>query len=443
MFFHLLIQLCLSESFEHTTVYGNTESLGYYYVDIWVGTPLVKQTVILDTGSHLTAFPCNGCENCGTHMDAYFNYENSSTSHVIGCNEGVKCSSCKNNQCGYMQAYSEGSSISGILIKDLMVFGDNNKSQPVEGVFGCHRKETSLFKTQRADGIMGLDWRSDNISSMVDVLFRNNLTKADIFALCFAREDGVMTIGGYNTSIHLEEIQWAKLHESRFYSIKIHQINIGSNTFQLNSNDFHSGVSATIIDSGTTFSYLSRAIYEKLFEVLEEVCKDSNKCIGEQKKVYGEPHSCWEKNDGENITEFYSTFPVIGFVVENTTIEWLPEYYLFAWPELPKVFCVGVYNNGNGMNILGGNFMRGMDVIFNRTHGSIGFAHANCSMGIERNRFRSAIDQYQESAIIHFRSFPIVQVVIISCAVMAIVMTGILYVCRKKNVLIENEIIEI
>jgi hypothetical protein len=42
-------------------LYGDT-SLGYYYAYLFVGTPPQKQSVIVDTGSTITAFPCSGKE---------------------------------------------------------------------------------------------------------------------------------------------------------------------------------------------------------------------------------------------------------------------------------------------------------------------------------------------------------------------------------------------
>ena len=56
----LLLLLGAVNGFEQARVYGSVD-LGYYYVDIYVGTPKVKQAVIVDTGSLVTAFPCTGC----------------------------------------------------------------------------------------------------------------------------------------------------------------------------------------------------------------------------------------------------------------------------------------------------------------------------------------------------------------------------------------------
>jgi hypothetical protein len=45
-----------------------SQGYGTHYVNLWIGSPTVqRKTLIVDTGSHYTAFPCIGCENCGHH----------------------------------------------------------------------------------------------------------------------------------------------------------------------------------------------------------------------------------------------------------------------------------------------------------------------------------------------------------------------------------------
>jgi hypothetical protein len=43
------------------------EGIGTHYSFIWVGSPPQRVSVIMDTGSHHTAFPCVGC-NCGPRV---------------------------------------------------------------------------------------------------------------------------------------------------------------------------------------------------------------------------------------------------------------------------------------------------------------------------------------------------------------------------------------
>ena len=38
---------------------------GTHFAYLYVGTPPQRQSVIIDTGSAYTAFPCRGCKSCG------------------------------------------------------------------------------------------------------------------------------------------------------------------------------------------------------------------------------------------------------------------------------------------------------------------------------------------------------------------------------------------
>mmetsp|Transcript_10023 Transcript_10023/g.9951 ORF Transcript_10023/g.9951 Transcript_10023/m.9951 type:complete len:421 (+) Transcript_10023:125-1387(+) len=343
----------------------------------------MKQTVIIDTGSRITAFPCAGCRDCGTHMDSYFDYRNSSSSSVLNCNQNIPCSPCKNDQCGYSQSYAEGSSIAGILVEDFIMFGDDfQHSKRVKFVFGCHNRETNLFRTQKADGIMGLAFAKSRMPTLVDALFSDHDISTDIFAICFGKNDGYMTIGGYNSTLHLSEVMWANLHDDTFYSINWHGLKVDGNNIELSANDFSRQYgTGTIVDSGTTFVYLHQPLYEALWSHFESACSKPGKCDGDKAYIPSEPHMCYNYDSGKypDIYDFYDTFPVLTLLIDNIEVQWLPENYLFAWPAYPNSYCLGIYNDGQGCNVLGGIFSRGMDVIFDRTTNKIGFADSECN----------------------------------------------------------------
>ncbi len=46
-----------NENLHTIKVYGNV-NIGYYYINLFVGTPPQPQSLIIDTGSHVTTFPC-------------------------------------------------------------------------------------------------------------------------------------------------------------------------------------------------------------------------------------------------------------------------------------------------------------------------------------------------------------------------------------------------
>ena len=84
------------------------EGMGTHFAYLYVGGPTKQRaSVIVDTGSHHTAFPCVGC-NCGVHMNPFYNPSISNSARIVKCNN-------QKERCRFSQAYSEGSIISYIL----------------------------------------------------------------------------------------------------------------------------------------------------------------------------------------------------------------------------------------------------------------------------------------------------------------------------------------
>jgi hypothetical protein len=87
-------------------IYGNTSVLNYYYVDLYVGNPPQRQSLIIDTGSLLTTIPCMPfCESCGHHINSYYNFTgiiyinpDSTTASEINCSSN-ECQNFYGNKC--------------------------------------------------------------------------------------------------------------------------------------------------------------------------------------------------------------------------------------------------------------------------------------------------------------------------------------------------------
>jgi len=84
---------------------------GSHFVYAYVGTPPQRVSVIVDTGSHYTAFPCIGCATCQGHLDPPFDYERSSTHRIPDCEICLnpERSHCEGDACIFTQHYAEGS----------------------------------------------------------------------------------------------------------------------------------------------------------------------------------------------------------------------------------------------------------------------------------------------------------------------------------------------
>lgn len=110
-------------------LFGNSSALNYFYANILIGSQKQKQALIIDTGSYITAFPCEPyCVNCGKHLNNRYNISSSSQGEIITCEDNKtnndssindyckiilkgKCNEQK--ECSFNNAYGEGSSISG------------------------------------------------------------------------------------------------------------------------------------------------------------------------------------------------------------------------------------------------------------------------------------------------------------------------------------------
>lgn len=155
------------------------QGYGTHYVDLWVGTPAQRQTVIVDTGSGITAFPCKPCVDCGEsyHASAFFDVDHSTSFDKLYCNTCIG-GSCRNKDskdeyCHLSVSYQEGSMWSAYEARDMTYFGglhDEPLAVEEEGehlggklhgedpmhapefsfemTFGCQNKITGLFKTQ-------------------------------------------------------------------------------------------------------------------------------------------------------------------------------------------------------------------------------------------------------------------------------------------------------
>lgn len=91
-----------------------------------------------------------------------YDLDKSTSKHIFDCKKEAKerceCSSDGNHRCHFYQGYMEGSSYTGFMVQDQVYFGDQYKVgyDAFNFVFGCIYKETNLFYTQKADGILGM-----------------------------------------------------------------------------------------------------------------------------------------------------------------------------------------------------------------------------------------------------------------------------------------------
>lgn len=266
---------------------GNTMPLGYYYTRVHVGTPGQVFTVIVDTGSSLMAIPCTGCNKCGKHMNKYFEQSASST-YTDGCKAIPKCASCSGGHCTYKTHFVEGSSIGGYVVKDqvaTLMAGSNTPQFTAEGIFGCQMSETGLFKSQMADGIMGLGY--GKYDTLFDRLVAEHKVK-NTLSFCVHRSGGYIQFGA-DAPTAPGTISTPLIPHSKYYVMRIKGMKVGNSDLGLDQKIYNSGHGA-IIDSGTSLSYFPRQAYQRMRTVFGKETESMN--LGRAERIDGA--DCWK-----------------------------------------------------------------------------------------------------------------------------------------------------
>ena len=361
-------------------IYGSAFKLNYYYSNLYLGEDMQKQGYILDTGSTITTSTCLPlCQKCGKHISPAYNIK--SLDKIISCsNEKCKLVTSKcnsiSNKCTFSISYSEGSSLRGVYINEIVRFGENYKEKKITYVpIGCTTEENHLFLTQDANGIMGL---ANNEHNFINILYESGAIKRKIFSLCLAQLGGVFNIEEIINKTHKENVTFVPMlvDRGKYFGLDIKSMTVNNQTIQNYKGSFN-----VFIDSGTTISYINNKIFDEILTIMKEECNKFGKEEACGKYSYHSDFGhCFHFNSFEELDyAVYNYWPVIHFYLNGYDFQWKSKNYVFniSEPNKPGA-CMGMNREYGTKITLGSSWMIGHDIIFDLDNNLLGFAEAEC-----------------------------------------------------------------
>lgn len=336
-----------------------------YLIEMSVGTPGQKTKVAIDTGSdELWVNPqCSTASTSSQRAECNANGQykpgSSSTSVVSQATERIP--------------YGKGE-VTIQYVKDSISLPESTISM-TDVIFGVGLKSTDL-----SEGILGLGYGNGinlQYDSFVDNLFKQNVTQSRAFSIALGSADanngGVIIFGGVDTSKFSGPLTPVPIlgpqgkEKIRRYWVQLDSI--GSTAQGGASKSYTGSQIPIVIDSGSSLSYLPRA-------VIEQMANDTNAKYSQADEVYLVP--CSQRSSSSTFDFTFGGNGTAGSAGVKIPIP----YSQFIWQAGPNDCVLGALPLTGGSDItalLGDTFMRSVVAVFNQQANTVSLApYANC-----------------------------------------------------------------
>lgn len=222
-------------------------------------------------------------------------------------------------------------------------------------------------------------------------MYNQNLIRSPSFSLCFGTEGGFLTLGGNRKDKHLkgEKKQTIPYNHRTDYQVKVSRVKVGTRLTEINGKEIyrpgsHLKFAKMLFDSGTTFSYFPKKMFNSIIKSISEYCKKDKKNCGGLGDFSKDSCASFLSSSYASKDAFLDSFPPIEFVFEkNKKYVWFPRDYLAERPnpfddKSPNFCCTIQLSDSPEIMLLGAMFMRHYDIYFNRRKEEISFVRAHC-----------------------------------------------------------------
>ncbi|KAK1416585.1 hypothetical protein QVD17_32376 [Tagetes erecta] len=317
-----------------------------YLLSLAIGTPPVKFSAVMDTGSDLIWTKCkpNGL------------FDSSKSKSFSKINE-----SCETAGLGYdcKQKYADGTSVSVTLGQETLTIG-NQKIQNVK--FACGKPNGKDL--DRYNGIVGMGHGKLSLVSQLN---------ERVFAYCLGSRFGPKTssvlLAGSEASGINSNAQTMPLitqGDKPYYYISLEGISVGGTKLAVTKSDFAAssyGDGGMIIDSGTTFTYLEESIVNM---ISNEFMNQTKLKMSEKNNQYDELKHCFKSRGNVNA-------PTLVFHFEGANWELPDKNYIYQKDGGDMACLAFIAKKATDVSIFGNFQQQNMLVIYDLDKSSLSF----------------------------------------------------------------------
>lgn len=380
---------------------------GAYTVSLSFGTPPQSIPMIIDTGSSFSWFPCTKryvCRNCSATISSFMPKQ-SSSAKVVGC-MNPKCgwlhkpfdpnSSCQDCQLSktnctqicppYIILYGLGTTGGVAMVETL--------SMPQEKIedflVGC-----SLFSSNQPAGVVGFGRGVSSLPSQLGLKKfsychvshkYDNTPKSSFLVMDSDSDSGRKTAELSYTPLLKNPVRDESSALMDYYYVGLKRIVVGGKKVEVSHQELvpdSDGNGGTIVDSGSTFVYMNKAVFEAVSDAFSEQVKGYERAAEVEDATGLKP--CFDITGHKDLR-----IPEMELHFKGGAEMVLPleNYFFVVDDDKRSVLCLTVVTDNtllgpdltNGPSVILGNFlMQNFHVEYDLRNERFGFRQQSCS----------------------------------------------------------------
>ncbi|KAJ4710582.1 Aspartyl protease family protein 2 [Melia azedarach] len=387
------------QTLKSPVISGASSGSGQYFISLHLGSPPQPLVLVADTGSDLIWLSCSACKNCSLRSPgSAFLARHSTSFSPHHCFQ----STCRllvphpspnpcnhthlHSPCRYEYEYADGSVTAGFFSKEIITL-NTSSGQQVELKdfhFGCGFKNTGPSITgssfNGAHGVMGLGRGPISFSSQLGRRFGNKFSYCLMDYTLSPPPTSFLIIGGEaNHDVRMNpKMSFTALLTNpvspTFYYIAIKSVYVDDVKLRIDplvwSID-ELGNGGTVIDSGTTLTFLAEPAYRKILAAFKR-----------RVKLPSPAESILGFDLCVNVSGVSrASFPKLSFeLVGNSVFSPPQSNYFIETSERVKCLAIQPVNTGSGFSVIGNLMQQGFLFEFDRDKSRLGFSRNGCAL---------------------------------------------------------------